>query len=338
MEFGSDFQLIEYPKGYSIVDIYKNANFYLDGRQAIIDLVKHNRWRQLWVPTYYCHDFLKDVSEWIPIRYYDTTPESNCDISKYDISEHDAIVVMNYFGQSQKPLLNTKAIVIEDHSHDLISNWAKLSNAHWCFGSLRKTLPIADGGILWSPRSLPLPPIPNWTIEGNHWAETRYYAMELKSSYLNGNQVDKEVFRRIYIDSEEMLSMMPISGISKRSYSIVAELDIEKWYEHKRSNWTYMLNHLHLNNNIDVWSNQVATTPFSVILKCKTQTIRDELRNKLIKQSVYPAILWDIPHKDFVAARNFSQTMLSIHCDGRYKLDEIEKLIAIINNTIACLK
>ena len=48
-------------------------------------------------------------------------------------------------------------ILIEDHTHDPFSTWAQQSTAHYAMASLRKTLPIPDGAILWSPQKMSLP-------------------------------------------------------------------------------------------------------------------------------------------------------------------------------------
>jgi hypothetical protein len=41
-------------------------------------------------------------------------------------------------------------LLVEDHSHDPFSPWAVGSSADYAFCSLRKTLPVPDGGLLWS--------------------------------------------------------------------------------------------------------------------------------------------------------------------------------------------
>jgi hypothetical protein len=69
---------------------------------------------------------------------------------------------MNYFGLRTPPDLELPegVEVLEDHSHDPVSAWAEQSSADFCLASLRKTLPINDGGALWSPVGHRLPPAP----------------------------------------------------------------------------------------------------------------------------------------------------------------------------------
>ena len=193
MEFGSDFHLCAYPIGKSILDIYQNANLYIDGRQALIDIVKQNQWERIWVPSYYCYEFVESIRPYIEVKYYNYTPfeDLNQALDKITISDKEAIVISNFFGLNDQSHNYLKGTVIEDHSHDLISDWARNSNADWCFASLRKTLPVADGGILWSPKHYNLPRQPRHTEAGDKLADDRYRAMALKSQYLEVIKKDK---------------------------------------------------------------------------------------------------------------------------------------------------
>lgn len=341
MEFGSDFHLCAYPIGKSILDIYQNANLYIDGRQALIDIVAHNKWECIWIPSYYCYEFIESVKPYIKVKYYNYTPLENIDQVLKDVvvSDNDAIVISNYFGINNQPKIVLKCTVIEDHSHDLISNWARNSNADWCFASLRKTLPIADGGILWSPKRHNLPQKPTHTDKGEKLATRRYEAMALKAQYIDGGKGDKDFYRELYIRTENELDTLPISSISKRSLDIISQLDIEKWYNIKRRNWNLATANIKLNNDILLLTpNNQDNYPFSIVLKFSSQDTRDRFRILLIQNKIYPAILWSIPSDKCSLSQDFSNTMLSIHCDARYNSEEMMIMINRINNIIKCLE
>ena len=95
MEFGSDFHCCEYTIGKSLLDIYKNTNLYISGRQALIDVVKANHWRCLWVPSYYCHDFLAIVSPYIHIKFYNYTPFEDVDKIVNNINYEKIILIFS---------------------------------------------------------------------------------------------------------------------------------------------------------------------------------------------------------------------------------------------------
>lgn len=343
MEFGSDFHVCNVPIGESLLDIYRDANLYIDGRQALIDVIKHNEWECIWLPSYYCYEFIEALVQYTKVKFYDYTPFENLNLAlnKITISNKDALVISNFFGLNDQSYIDFKCTIIEDHSHDLISGWARNSNADWCFASLRKTLPIADGGILWSPKHHNLPIKPTHTIEGDKLATERYRAMALKSQYLEGHKIDKNLFRDIYIRTENEFGALPISSISKQSFDIISQLDIVKWYNTKRKNWKLAVANISTNNDIKVLTDSANVHnnhPFSIVLKFSSQDIRDKFRTLLIQNKIYPAILWSIPFDKYSISQDFSNTMLSIHCDARYDSEEMMIMINRINNIIKCLE
>ena len=74
---------------------------------------------------------------------------------------------------------------------------------------------------------------------------------------------------------------------------------------------------------------------FSLIILTDSKKERAKLRTHLIEHQVYPAILWTIPMESVnKKVKEFSERMLSIHCDGRYNKDDIVKLADIINQSL----
>lgn len=53
-EFGSDFHYISgfQCEGNAISDFYPKANYYADGRQALIHLYHSQGWQRLWISEY----------------------------------------------------------------------------------------------------------------------------------------------------------------------------------------------------------------------------------------------------------------------------------------------
>ena len=69
-------------------------------------------------------------------------------------------------------------------------------------------------------------------------------------------------------------------------------------------------------------------------LLLKSNIHRDTLRKHLIEACVYPAILWAVPDSASENSKDFSERMLSIHCDGRYTEEDIKQLAGILNKEI----
>jgi hypothetical protein len=339
-EYGSDFNYAEFEDTGLKIEFPNNAKYYGCGRYAITHLISHyfdlGLWKNIYMPEYFCYHVIESIKKTgINIKYYIDFPlaEDNTAISKLHFVEGDVLFRMNYFGiRSFRDNSEINIPVIEDHSHNLFSNWAIKSNADWCVGSLRKTLPIPDGGILWSPKDLQcLSPIV-LTNEHRVLSKTRFEAMLLKKKYLeNDFKSDKIEFLSKFKETEDYFAINQISGISNISKKIIQGIpnNIESF---KRRNYDYIRPFLNL-RNIEIIDS--IENPFSLILLFKSKEKRDSVRGFLINNDIYSSVLWEIENK---SAHNesikFSQRMLSIHIDFRYSIDDMIKMSEIINRGI----
>lgn len=338
VEFGSDFHRCDASfRGQSVLDTFiPQPQYYADGRLALVSIILQQQWKRIWFPTYFCYEVIEFVKQFITICFYKDHPleENDSDIiTTLPYKEGDALIRINYFGlRTKRSNTNIPVPVIEDHTHALISNWALNSDADWCIASLRKTLPIAMGGILWSPKKHTLPNPPKFIELQNTIAQTRYLAMQLKAHYLTFGG-DKDTFRRLYITTEQEIDhFLTPAAIDSKSKQIIDCFDVQQWHKQKYYNWQTIYSLLHHNFQIVV-GETVEETLFSTIILMPNKKKRDEFRNYLIKHSIYPAILWEIPDKvAYDKCKDFGNRMLSIHCDARYSKDDIEQMCKIINN------
>ena len=339
-EFGSDFHKLDWSDGKSIIDkIDKQCRLYALGRHALESILLQENIECLWLPTYFCHESIISIEKLVgKIKYYSIIPTDNPYeiVGDLPIEKDDFVFLMNYFGlwgHLHTPNLECK--IIEDHSHDLTSNWALTSRANWCIASLRKTLPIAEGGILWSPVGHKLPAYSVNSQVHLQNAVHRQTAMEMKLEYLSGGQIEKELFLNMYRETENQFDRLPISPISEVSKLIVEKMDIDSWYSVKKSNWTILSHLMDKSKATIIVPDSLNNTLFSLILLFENTSIRNKIRYRLIENGVYPAILWPIPEKFDHKAQYFGERMLSFHCDGRYKPEDMYELADIINQ---CMK
>lgn len=339
-EFGSDFHYCAVNDSSLENELSKyNASFYAIGRHAIQDIIGHCTWKRIWIPSYFCYEIIEAIKETgILIELYPDAPgfEDDSIITQIHFEENDVLLRMNYFGlRTRRDNSKLPVSVIEDHSHDLIGDWATNSNADWCFASLRKSLPLPEGGILWSPKFLNLPPSHKSTIENDLISYTRLSAMLLKTLYLADSPIHKEVYRQLYIETEFAFSGMEISSISLTSLKLLQHLNIQEWYRKKTSNWLALSAISNENFSILVPENIKKSNPFSLVLQFKNNAVREYFIKMLIQNQIYPAVLWNIPVQSNSEIMHLGETLLSIHCDARYELSEIEllknKLLYIIS-------
>lgn len=340
-EFGSDFHLIDSfnSEQRHLTDMYRDAVLMADGRQCIEVLIQRNRWKRLWMPEYFCYNIIEYLQKntGIDISFYTDYPGNDDDkvISNLTFREGDVLLRMNYFGlRSFRSTKDIPVPVIEDHSHDLVGDWAMNSDADWCIASLRKIIPIPEGGIVWSPKNNKLFFHLVQTAINNDLAQKRWRAMEEKGQYLRGIIGDKELFRSLYIETEEALDELDISLIDEKSRHYLESFDLSNWNITKKKNWE-ILSRLDSNTGVQLVRQESENlTPFSLVLLFDDETNRERVRKKLIGSSVYPAVLWYVPDGAHDEVRSFSKRMLSIHCDARYSENDIEELYNTINTII----
>ena len=343
-EFGSDFNYISGFRGEGNIleDFCPNATYYADGRQALIHLYQTQGWQRLWMPEYFCYDVIASLKEaGLNLEFYIDCPTNQNDSGTLEemqrhgiFKEGDAVLRVNYFGM--RPYRSSEKLtvpVVEDHTHDLIGGWATHSTADWCIASLRKTLPVPEGGMLWSPIGHQLPAGLPLTEENERIASIRWNAMRLKARYLAGVTVEKVEFRKGYVETEEYFDHAQVCALDKVSQEYLKTFDIRSWYNQKRENWE-LLKYIKKDGVQVISPESIGCYPFSLVLLFDSPEERDKVRKTLIEYQVYPAVLWNVPDTASCEVKNFSRRMLSIHCDARYTADDIQQMKTIIESIL----
>ena len=342
-EYGSDFHFVhQFERRDGILsDFIPAANYYADGRMAIIHLFRTQGLERLWIPEYFCYDVVESLKKaGVSVQFYADYPESKNAHKTLDSIQKsgefhckDAVLLVNFLGIRSfrdYPKLSVSAI-IEDHTHDLLGEWARNSKADWCIASLRKTLPIPEGGILWSPKGLALPAAPDDLEENDRIAAIRWAAMRLKARYLAGENVPKAAFRAGFMETEEFFDRAPVCSLDFESKQFLKSFGIQDWYIKKRSNWE-LLKDISNDGVHVVLPESTGCYPFSLVLLFDSVDERDRVRQELIAHQIYPAILWNVPNTTEKDCFKFSRCMLSIHCDSRYSAEDILQMKSIIES------
>lgn len=339
-EFGSDFHYIDYFNSgrAHLTDVFRGAALLADGRQCIVVLIRQYGWKRIWIPDYFCYEVIDTIKEQtgVEVLSYSDCPQSEGRVENLPFKSGDVLLRMNFFGlREHRSNKNISVPVIEDHSHDPFGHWALYSDADWCVSSIRKILPLPEGGMMWSPKGHQLE-VELFTSEENEKiAAIRWEGMGMKTQYLKGEEICKDDFRRRYTETEEFFDHAEPSLIDKRSRQVVSgELDINLWQGVKRKNWLLLKSLVNQNACRVIEPENDSCTMFSLVLLFDSKEKRDIVRKKLINACVYPAILWNVPDSASLEAIKFSERMLSIHCDGRYTEEDVRQLAGILNKAI----
>lgn len=339
-EFGSDFHCIEsFDSGRAhLTDVFRGATLLADGRQCLVALIRQYGWKQLWMPEYFCYEVINTIKEQtgIEVKMYMDSPLCEGKVEELPYKEGDVLLRMNFFGMREhRSNKNIPVPVIEDHSHDPFGHWALYSDADWCISSIRKILPLPEGGMMWSPKGHQLEVELSTSEENEHIAAIRWECMGMKTQYLKGETISKDDFRKKYTETEVFFDYAEPSLIDKRSRKVVSEeLDINLWQGVKRKNWLLLKSLVNQNVCRVMEPENESCTMFSLVLLFESKEKRNAVRKKLIDSCVYPAILWNVPDSASVEAKDFSERMLSIHCDGRYTEEDIRQLAGILNKCL----
>ena len=346
-EQGSEFHWLLPPHWSSESAIPPGAVLFSSGRTALLALLDMGvgyGWKRLWLPTYYCKEVIATVwTSQLEAVFY---PDSPFGVAPQPprIINGDVVLVANVFGlrtQADYTAFYSLGVpVIEDHTHDPWSDWAVQSRADYGFASYRKTLPIPDGGAVWSNMQRPLPA----ELEGNGScytaASTKLQGMLLKALYFQTGNVEKNVFLSLYHAGEEAFHQLATRAISPVSKQVLATFPWRFWREQRAKNYA-VLQELLRDCPYRVITKSIDVCPFSFILFFPTRQIRDGIRAKLIARSVYPAVLWPLEASDCAwageEAVNAAGRLLSIHCDGRYSTTDMEITAKLVYRAITDL-
>ncbi|NEX64032.1 hypothetical protein [Noviherbaspirillum galbum] len=332
------------------------AHAYASGRDAFHALIGHGMqtrgWRRLWVPSYYCQRVVASlVQTGISLAVYTDGPDMAApELDEDSLREGDVLLAVNFFGLraalALPPSLQSRLELIEDHTHDPWSPWAAASTADWCVASLRKTLPLPDGGMLWSPGGHALPAAPVSSPQRDAGSQRRLAAMLLKAMYLDGAVVEKAVFRQLYLEAEQALDEAGTSAMTAWAQALNRVMPVASMRPWRRRNWDRLAAAVEsMAGAADTPAVRVLrpddaqACPLGCQLVFDTPSLRDAIRERLNRERIYTAVLWplDTPVLPGVPARHrrLGKTMLSIHCDNRYGEADMERVADALGNALA---
>jgi len=290
------------------------------GRDALRALLawgsRAHGWRRLLIPSYFCQDVVPAVKSVVDVGVYEHAP-TEPDPDPVDAGSRDVVLVVATFGMHPPIAIRGNPIVVEDHSHDPLSPLAASSSAHYVVASLRKTMPLPDGGVLWSPLGLAGPPQAPVTADHAHLVLDRLEAMNLRLRYLSGDAVSKEEFRLLAEHSEQRIGRGDTSGISPFSRARLPTMPADRWRQVRAANLFTFRQALGELPGIGVLD-----APFAATLVFDERELRDRTREALITARIYPTVLWPLnePEVAGIPSRHvdLARRILSIHCDYRY--------------------
>ena len=333
-EVGGDFHWMGLPPP-PFVAWPKVASWYLLGRHALVAMLQSlpRKTRRLWVPSYFCFDIANYWRSFIEVATYHDDPRcAEPDWTTLRPGAADIVIVVNFFGvrsgeSARRWRECNPCILVEDHSHDPVSGWSLQSNAEYAFASLRKTLPVPDGAILWSPRELPLPA----TGSSESSASTlKLAAMLWKREYVIGRSMleAKLTYRAWQLAGEQAFDTSAVSFATDLSRQYLSNGIPVQWRKRRVANTKRLLSKLLDNREFRPifldWPQEAA--PLGVVLEFNSLRQRDNARKRLQKLGIYCPVHWPAPVGSDPAARELAKRLLTIPTDQRYNSRDMDKI------------
>jgi hypothetical protein len=320
-EHGSDFHLSSDEGACEAPWLAQRHTLWGSGRDALRALLTWGRlrygWRRLFVPAYFCEDVVGALERELPIVRYADAPDDPPPM-EIDTTSDDVVLVINYFGAERARAVKTRGILVEDLTHDPLA--IPSIRTDYAVASLRKTLPLPDGGVMWSPAGRPLPAERLPTELHSRCVLERLLAMLLKRDYLAGADVDKSWFRTLFVESERTIGSGPVSGISAFSRERLRSLPAAPWRDMRVRNLAAFATAFGETPGV-----QLLDVPFAATLLFESGRLRDQVRSHLIAEHIYPAILWppSAEHRETPDSSSLSHRLLTIHSDFRYDIADM---------------
>jgi len=323
---------------------------FATGRDAIRALIttgiRERGWRRWFIPTFFCEEVAACIAATgIEIARYEDSPllPGPPRLTK-KLRQGDALLLVNYFGLRGAGAADTldyaPADLIEDHTHDPWSQWARGSHGHYCIASLRKTLPIPAAAVVWSPRRLRLPDQAPPTRVRRDAILMKLGAMMIKALYLEGHAVSKETYRALQLSGEEKIAAGDIAGLDALMTRMLTSLPWEPWRRQRRANHAVLAQALREVPGLEVLPPSVdeGSCPFAVVAVFADRALRNSLRTGLFTTGVYSSVLWPISannQPELAEAGRLSERILAFACDFRYNPPDLMQVVALVQATLA---
>ncbi|WP_412030342.1 hypothetical protein [Deinococcus yunweiensis] len=345
-EMGSDFHMVTGYTGIPSAPWLESGRLTVSGRAALLFLLEHLELQRsyskvgnsVWLPAYSCDQLeIALLEAGHRVRFWDGSPIAGWEFPDPEMRPNDIVVLHNYFGlevacREHVPALQGRGVlIIEDHSHAPSGILASSSKADYAFASLRKTLPLSDGGVMWSPSGETLPePETDAPI-----VTPRIAAMLGKAAYLRGEPFPKPQYREWYVQAEALVGAVRPAGMSDFARQQLASFDTQAWDSARARNISWL--HVNIPTTIEysIISVPDAHETMGLLLYFHGREARDRLRSYLNSRQVYGAVLWPLPHgvsrETAPQATDFQERMLFLHADGRYVESDLARMCDLLD-------
>lgn len=260
------------------------------------------------------------------IQYYKLNDDFSIDIDSLKIYDQKYLLLYNdYFGNRASndyvfEELRKKAniIFIEDRTHNLIWERKYLFQPDYIIASLRKWIPVPDGGLLWGG-------IKKTLGKDTVFSSTRLKAQCMRHEYfISGDERIKSEYRKIFSSVSELMDDDAPSAMSAYSYALAKETNWEEVRNIRRKNAEVLINKLSYSSHIHFIQKNTGQSDLYVAFIVPN---RDEVQRRLSSKGIFNTIIWPLNEEQKKVcsfSKNIEENMLAAPCDQRYSIVDME--------------
>lgn len=314
-EIGSEYQKMPFEGGHGLA-LPRPGSLVFSGRTAIEAVLRQvSDVHTALLPSYCCDSMIvpfQDVG--IEVKFYHVGWDNGL---KIEINESaDVYLWCNYFGfKNVMPEIN--GVIIEDITHSLLSDSPAHPQSDYMVASLRKWEPVNCGGYC----SVQI----DYDIPSDEFVRLKSAAMELKTEYLKDSDKEKkEKYLHMFADSNHWLAEH-YSRLSIDSFSrdLLRRVDVEQQRRIRRENARVLYEGLSGKVQFMFPIEDMDCPLFVPVLLPN----RDEVRAHLTKNEIYCPVHWPKPKG---CDSNIYDLELSLICDQRYGIEDMERIVSVI--------
>lgn len=332
-EFGGD--IVEYRTGCGTDApppfLPEGALLLRSGRDALryTARILKRRGKEIWLPAYCCDSMVKPfLDEGVGVHFYPVSPDraANGRAVKAEVPAGEALLYMSYFGhpvfgEEELEELSASCLLIEDRTQTLFDPPAPGPVPAFTVASIRKWIPLFDGGYVKA--NLPADG-PQAGPPDAEYVAMRKEAFDLKADYLRtGNRAEKERFLPLLREAEQLLyDRTDLAEMSAASREILRRLDYGQIRARRIGNYRTLYEKL-------------KDGPFRALPPGKDSVPlyftlivddRADMQKKLAAKDIYCPRIWPLPEgagEKCAFSGYLSDHLLCIPCDQRYTAEDM---------------
>lgn len=340
-EIGSEFERME--PDAAVQDRWlpacEDACLTFSGRTAIETVLRDLEGvKKALLPDYCCDSMIEPFrAAGAEICHYPAEPFLRGEAALEIPDDCDVVLWCNYFGfrhgfpeAALQRFRSRGGVVIEDITHSLLSDNQSHPCSDYLVASLRKWFPVSCGGYCGKrtgmfrqkPRALP----------SEEFLSLRTEAMERKKAYIDqGNVGDKGLFLQLYGQANALLARdYTDTAIDHHSVWLLERQNVEEIRRVRRENARVLYQGLKGIPGVEpLFPAEQMDCPIFLPVRIAPEN-RGAIRQKLTGAAIYCPVHWPRPNES--CACPLYEQELSLICDQRYDLDDMNRIIEVLAN------